>query len=88
MSFTDKLSTTLEPLRPLLSTKVDWYWEAKLEHAFCLAKKALVSIPVLAYCDLSKPTRLYTDASRLHALGFVLMHQQSDNSCHLVQAGS
>ena len=85
---TDKLSTILGPLRPLLSTKADWYWDAKLEHAFRLAKKALVSVPVLAYFDVSKPTQLYTDASRLHGLGFVLMQQQSDNSWHLVQVGS
>ena len=85
-SFTDKLSTILEPLRQLLSTKVDW--DAKLEHAFRLAKKALVSAPVFAYFDVSKPTWLYTDASRLHGLGFVLMQQQSDKSWHLVQAGS
>ena len=58
MSFTDKLSTILEPLRSLLSTKIDSYWDAKLEHAFRLAKKALVSIPILAYFDLSKPTWL------------------------------
>ena len=87
-SFTDKLSTILEPLRPLLSAKVPVYWDAKLEHAFRLAKKALVSVPVLAYFDVSKPTRLCTDASRLHGLGFVLMQQQFHNSWHLVQAGS
>ena len=59
-----------------------------LEHAFNLAKKALVSIPILAYFNASKPAQLYTDASCLHGLGFVLMQQQSDNSWHLVQAGS
>ena len=55
-----------------------------LEHAFGLAKTALVSIPFLAYFDSSKPTRLYADASRLHGLGFVLIQQQSDNSWHLI----
>ena len=87
-SFTDKLSTILEPLRPLLSTKFDWYWDGKLEHAFHLAKKAHVSVPIFTYFDVSKLTLLYRDASHLYGLGFVLMQQQSDNSWHLVQAGS
>jgi len=42
----------------------------------------------LAYYDHRKPTRLYTDASRLHGLGFVLKQQQSDGTWRIVQAGS
>lgn len=52
---------------------VDWTPDCQV--AFDALKTALVSAPVLAYADFSKPFHLYTDAS-LGGLGAVLAQAQ------------
>lgn len=52
---------------------VDWTPDCQM--AFDTLKAALVSAPVLAYADFSKPFHLYTDAS-LGGLGAVLAQVQ------------
>ena len=87
-SFVDDLSELLMPLRPLLSSKNEFVWEAQHGRAFESAKAALTSVPTLAYFDPSRPTSLATDASRLKGLGFVLRQQQEDGEWRIIQAGS
>ncbi len=45
-------------------------------------------MPALAYYDATRPTTLFTDASRLKGLGFVLKQQQENGEWRVVQAGS
>lgn len=61
-------------------------WTPDCQMAFDALKTALVSAPVLAYADFSKPFRLYTDAS-LGGLGAVLAQVQDgyDTTCLLTQ---
>ena len=56
--------------------------------AFKKMREELSKPSTQAYYDHRKPTRLYTDASRLHGLGFVLKQKQSDGNWRIVQAGS
>ncbi|XP_043217806.1 uncharacterized protein LOC122379571 [Amphibalanus amphitrite] len=86
--FVDELSELLLPLRPLLSTRNEFIWDEQQEQAFILAKKALTSVPNLAYFDPRRPTSLSTDASRLKGFGFLLRQQQEDGSWRVIQAGS
>ena len=88
-SSTNELATVLAPLRPLLSTRNDFTWTPIHEEAFTHAKKILVTAPTLAYFDVSKETRLHTDASTV-GIGFVLMQRPkgSQQSWKTVQAGS
>ena len=52
------------------------------------ARELLASPATLAYYDPSLPTRLSTDASRLHGFGFLLEQKQTDETWRVVQAGS
>ena len=83
---TNTVATLLAPLRPLMSTKNDFLWLSSYEEAFCNAKKSLTTPPVLSFFDITKPTRLCTDASR-QGLGFILQ-QKTSEEWTLVQAGS
>ena len=84
---TDKTATLLEPLHPLLSTKKEFTWTADHDIALITAKQHLSTSPVLAFFNVSRPTRLCTDASR-QGLGFILQQQSPTGQWVLVQAGS
>ena len=83
---TNAVATLLAPLRPLLSTKNDFVWSESYGEAFSVAKRSLTTPPVLSFFDITKPTRLSTDASR-QGLGFILQ-QKTSGEWLLVQAGS
>ena len=83
---TASVAGLLAPLRPLLSTKNEFTWSSEHDQVFTTAKQSLTSAPTLSFFDPTKPTRLYTDASR-QSLGFVLQQKSDDNSSR-VQAGS
>jgi hypothetical protein len=55
---------------------------------FKLAKEILIFEEVVGYFDPKAPTRLYTDASNLHGLGFHLQQKQQDGKWKVVQYGS
>ena len=81
------IAELMAPLRPLLSTKNDYLWSEHHAQAFSKIKKQMITSPVLAFFDITKPTRLCTDASR-QGLGFVLQQQSTAGKWILVQAGS
>ena len=54
---------------------------------FQTAKESLTDAPVLSFFDMSKPTRLWTDASH-QGLGFILQQQDNSGTWSLIQAGS
>ena len=86
--FSDSVARHLLPLRPLLSAKRDFCWDATHQEAFLKARELLSSPTTLAFYNLSLPTRLSTDASRLHGFGFLLEQKQADGEWRVVQAGS
>ena len=85
-SSTNTVATLLAPFRPLLSTKNEFAWSPNHATAFKTVKESLTTQPVLSYFDITKPTRLSTDASR-QGLGYILQQQHGDN-WSLIQAGS
>ena len=85
--FTKSIAKSAEPLRPLLKTSNEFLWEDHHTQAFRETKEALVATPTLAYFQYGAPTRLETDASRLHGLGFALWQYQGD-AWRLIQCGS
>ncbi|QQP54221.1 Uncharacterized protein FKW44_006983 [Caligus rogercresseyi] len=90
-SFVPDLAHKAAPLRPLLSTKNVWQWLPEQQAAFEAVKKILVSPPILAHFDITLPTRILTDASRLNGLGYALMQDhgsEEEESWRLVQCGS
>ena len=83
---THTLASLLTPLRPLLSTKNEFLWSSHHQEAFTNIKTSLTTSPLLSFFDMTKPTRLSTDASR-QGLGFILQ-QKTGDEWNLVQAGS
>ena len=63
------------PLTELTRADCPWQWGERQQEAFDALKAALVSAPVLALPDPSKPYEIYTDASGF-ALGAVLLQDQ------------
>ncbi len=66
--FSKDVAEAMQPLRPLLSTKAEFYWNNDHDLAFEATKKALTSPPILATFDPTRETRLETDAARQKAL--------------------
>ena len=65
------------PLNDLTCTNTPWTWGKPQQDAFDLLKDAMLSNPVLAHPDQTKPFLLETDASNV-AIGAVLSQQQDD----------
>ena len=86
--FSDSISRHMQTLRALLSAKRDFCWDDTHQEAFLNAREIMSSPATLAFYDPSLPTRLSTDASRLHGFGFLLEQKQNDDTWRLVQAGS
>jgi len=86
--FTDKIAELAAPLKDLLKKKNEYVWTPDHQAAFEKAREELSNPNQLAYFDHRKPTRLYTDASRLNGLGFVVKQLQDEGHWRIVQAGS
>ena len=80
------IASSLAPLRPLLSTKNEFLWGPDHDTAFKHCKTVLSESPTLGFFDLSRQTRLMTDASG-KGLGFILQQLNGDN-WSIIQAGS
>ena len=88
-TFTDKIAELANPLKELLKKRVEFVWTTAHQEAFEKAREELSNPRQLAYFDHRRPTRLYTDASRLNGLGFVVKQlQPEDESWRIVQSGS
>lgn len=61
--FIRNFSTIASPLNALTSTKVKFSWNSQADEAFNNLKNSLVSAPVLACPDFSKPFAVHCDAS-------------------------
>ena len=87
-NFTSHIAELSKPFHPLLKKANDWLWTVEMSQAFEKMKDFLSAPAALAYYDHRRQTRLYTDASRLNGLGFVLKQKQDDGYWKTVQAGS
>ena len=70
--FVENVAELLTPLRSLLSSRREFIWDESHQPAFNAVKASLSSVPTLAFYNPTPPTRLETDASRVHGIGFVL----------------
>ena len=87
-NFTNEIAQILAPLQSLLKKGIPFVWIEEHEQAFQEAKTHLSSKKTLTYYCPDRKTRLISDASRLHGLGFVLKQEQPDGLWKPVQAGS
>ena len=87
-SSTKDLSELSAPLRPLLKKTNEFCWTDIHQAAFEQMREHLSRPPYLAHYDPARHTALYTDASRLNGIGFVLMQKQDDGQWRPVRAGS
>ena len=68
-----QLRDMVAPLKPLLSSKAQFYWTNELEESFTNSKQAIVEAikQGVEIFDPSRPTKLHTDYSK-QGLGFYL----------------
>ena len=71
--FMPSLSTMLHPLYKLLHDDTPWKWTKTCQQAFNKAKLSVSQAPVLVHYDVSKPIKLYCDASP-YGVGACMMH--------------
>ena len=77
--FIPRLADKTDTLRPLLSVKNSWQWNADHESAFQQLKSDIVSPNVLAHYSRQRTTIVSADASSF-GLGAVLMQKQDDSA--------
>ena len=75
--FCENFSEICKPLTALTKKNTKWCWSDECERSFQLLKQKLISAPVLAYPDFTRPMILYVDASST-ALGAILA-QEDEN---------
>ena len=71
--FLPDLSTMLHPLYKLLRNNTCWKWSSDCQEAFTKAKLSVSQAPVLAHYDITRPIKLYCDASP-YGVGACMMH--------------
>ena len=69
--FISSVASLLHPLYQLLWKDLHWKWTAKCQEAFDSAKTLVSKAPVLVHYDVTKPIKLYCDAS---AVGACIIH--------------
>ena len=85
--FVANFAAITKPLTLLLRKQTPWHWTDKQDVAFESIKSLLMSPPVLAHPNFSKPFIVSTDASGF-GLGAVLKQIGEDNKCHVIAYAS
>ena len=85
--FNPNLAEASAPLRSLLSTKSQWVWTAEHTDSFKKVKSVIMSPQTLKLYDVSRPTKLRVDGSKLNGVSCVLYQQHGEN-WHPVTCGS
>ena len=70
-NFTTEIAELMTPFKELLKKGSAFVWTDELQLAFEKAREQLATPKTLTFFDHRRPTRLYTDASRLHGLVFI-----------------
>lgn len=73
--FIKRFSTIVTPLTRLTKKHIKWRWSKEEEEAFQTLKKTLITAPVLACPDFTRPFALQTDANA-YGLGAVLRTEE------------
>lgn len=81
--FIKQFAEKAAPLAKLLHNSIEWRWNPRQQEAFDTLKRKLISAPVLAYPDFSKPFTLQPDACK-HSIGAVLFQIGGDGQKHSV----
>ena len=85
--FIKDFSKILTSLYELLKKNIPYDWTDERQQVFQFLKNKLITAPILAYPDFSKPFLLFTDAS-LTALGAVIEQEGSDGLKHPIAYAS
>lgn len=84
--FIQNFADLAAPLNRLKKKDIPWQWISDCEESWLKLRDALQSPPVLIHPDLTKPFRVYADASDV-GLGAVLAQEGSDGE-HVVAFAS
>ena len=87
-SFVPDLAQNCCNIKKLLEKRNAFIWTEIQQREFEQVKKLLTSNPILKPFDIALPTKLLTDASKLHGLGFALIQEGKDGTKRLVKCGS
>ena len=85
--FTPELASQSAPLRDFLSMKNQWLWTDIHDQVFQNVKKLLTSPVTLKLYDVSRPTKLRVDGSRLNGIA-VILYQKHGDKWHPVSRAS
>jgi len=81
--FIKGFSKIVKPLTDLTKKGIKWTWTPACQDAFDKLKEMFTTGPILTQCDVTRPTKLETDASDF-ALGAVLSQLCEDEKWHPV----
>ncbi len=84
--FIPDLAHVTAPLQTSLKQDVAWLWLPEHSAAMAKTKAALLKPAETYHFDPKKNSHLFTDASRLHGIGYALIQYDGDQP-HLVQCG-
>ena len=84
--FIDKYANIAAPLNTLLQKDKPFQWTNECQQAFETLRTKLLTAPILAFPDFTRPFELHTDASGT-AIGSVLMQIQQDDSERVIAYG-
>ncbi len=83
-NFLEKFSEIAYPLIALTRKNARFHWDDACQDAFEKLKQHLIEAPILAHPDITKPYKLYTDAS-LFAVGAILTQDGTDGKERVIQ---
>ena len=78
-----QFSEIARPLTQLTKKNTRFAWSTEAQEAFEILKECLTQAPILAYPDVSRSYKLYTDASN-YAIGGILT-QENESGEHVIQ---
>ena len=82
--FVPDFAQIARPLTLLTRKNARFEWSDSCQSSFEELKTRLISAPILAYPNIAKPYKLYTDAS-LHAVGAILTQDSDDGEERVIQ---
>ncbi|XP_065182106.1 uncharacterized protein K02A2.6-like [Sycon ciliatum] len=77
-SFIPELATISAPLRQLLHTNTDWFWDSPQQDAFRRLKELVVTAPCLVHYDPERPLMVSAHASSYGIGGVLLQKHDGD----------